>query len=107
MLYIAYLSSISWSFLCAASISMQELSVSSRNREEEVCGKVVLLDVVQDCGGAGQACCADWEEQLFAPDQSHSVLVLKFEGATSASNINLLFLALQPLIKQSYSLTLV
>lgn len=38
---------------------MQELSVSSRNTEEEVCGKVVLLDVVQDCGGAGQACCAD------------------------------------------------
>lgn len=90
------LSSISWSFLCAASISMQELSVSSRNREEEVCGKVVFLDVVQDCGAAGQACCADGGEQLFAPDQSHSVLVLKFEGATSASNINLLFLALHP-----------
>lgn len=91
------LSSISWSFLWAASISMQELSVSRRNREEEVCGKVKLFDVVQGFGGAGLACCADWGLQLFAVGQSQWALVLKFsEGATSASNINLLFLALHP-----------
>lgn len=106
--HFAHLSSISWSFLWAASTSMQEPSVSGRERERlEGCGKVIgcgkvkLWVAVQGCGGAGLACCEDRGGQLLAGGHSWGVLVFEFsEMSTSASSINLLLLALHPLIKK-------
>lgn len=113
--HFAHLSSISWSFLWAASTSMQEPSVSGRERERlEGCGKVIgcgkvkLWVAVQGCGGAGLACCEDRGGQLLAGGHSWGVLVFEFsEMSTSASSINLLLLALHPLRKKKKFTTLV
>lgn len=90
------LSSISWSFLWAASISIHELSVSGLGRAEG-CDKVMVWGAGQGCGSVGLACCADTEEQLFAAGHSVDVLVLElFKMSTSVSTINLRLLALHP-----------
>lgn len=78
------LSSISCSFLCAASISMQELSISGRGRTEGGCGKVRLWCAEHGCRGGTTTCCADRGGELFS------------KIPASVSGINLRFLGLQP-----------
>lgn len=92
------LCSISWSFLWAASISMQELSSLVSGRQGlGCCGKVSSWGAGQGCGSGGLACCLDRGAQLFAVDQSWWGLAVEFsEISTSASSINLLLLAMHP-----------
>lgn len=86
--HVYYLSSISWSFLCAASISMHELSVSDR-------GTAVVAwscSVWWHCGGAGPG------GQLIGGGQSTWVTIVEVsEMSTSVSTMSLLLLALHAL----------
>lgn len=100
-MHVYYLSSISWSLLWAASISMQEPSVSDRGAVEDGCSKARFCSAWCGCGAAGLACCAGRGGQLFAGGQSTWPTALEFsEMSTSVSTINRLLLALHPLRKK-------
>lgn len=94
MLHSAYLFSISWSLLCAASISMLELSVAGRDGEEEGRG-VRLWGAGQGCGGVWVASWVHKGGQLFGA--GHSGLLEMCEMSNSVSAVNLLLLARHPL----------
>lgn len=94
-----YLSSISWSFLWAASISMQELSISGWGGTERVCRKFWFSGKTTGAKCPDLSCCEanSGGGQQFAEGQSTRGLLHEFPVK---SIVNLLFLALHALWKR-------